>query len=173
MKCVLINIWAFSCLYMGLFVPALNGPCSCPPMGHDLGPNPARYNGPCRPGTKLFRAVPCLGRAFFFVLRAGPSGPAQMYTYTRNRRRGSLRRQLRHHPCFGRPGRPGGRRPRHCHGDLRVAPLRCQRGRRLSGSRRLGLAPRGRLSSSSRGVKYPLGLPPPLGSGPRRPDSGD
>jgi hypothetical protein len=62
---VLINIWAFSCLYMGHFVPALNGPCSCPPMGRDLGPNPARYNGPCRPGTKLFRAVPCLGRAFF------------------------------------------------------------------------------------------------------------
>jgi len=82
MKCVLINIWAFSCLYMGLFVPALNGPCSCPPMGRDLGPNPARYNGPCRPGTKLFRAVPCLGRAFFSVLRAGPSGPAQMYTYS-------------------------------------------------------------------------------------------
>jgi hypothetical protein len=34
-------------------------------MGRDLGPNPARYNGSCRPGTKLFRAVPCLGRAFF------------------------------------------------------------------------------------------------------------
>jgi hypothetical protein len=78
----LINIWAFSCLYMGLFVPALNGPCSCPPMGRDLGPNPARYNGPCRPGTKLFRVVSCLGRAFFSVLRAGPSGPAQMYTYS-------------------------------------------------------------------------------------------
>jgi hypothetical protein len=79
----LINIWAFSCLYMGLFVPALNGPCSCPPMGRDLGPNPARYNGLCRPDTKLFRVVPCLGRAFFSVLRAGPSGPAQMYTYRR------------------------------------------------------------------------------------------
>jgi hypothetical protein len=83
MKCVLINIWAFSCLYMGLFVPVLNGTCSCPPMGRDLGPNPTRYNGPCRPDTKLFRAVPCLGRAFFSVLRAGPSGPAQMYTYSR------------------------------------------------------------------------------------------
>jgi hypothetical protein len=79
---ILINIWAFSCLYMGHFVPALNGPCSCPPMGPDLGPNPARYIGPCRPGTKIFRAVPCLGRAFFTVLRAGPSGPAQMYTYS-------------------------------------------------------------------------------------------
>jgi hypothetical protein len=62
---ILINIWAFSCLYMGLFVPALNGPCSCPPMGRDLGPNPARYNGSCRPDTKLFWVVPCLGRAFF------------------------------------------------------------------------------------------------------------
>jgi hypothetical protein len=51
-------------------------------MGRDLGPNPARYNGPCRPGTKLFRAVPCLGRAFFSVLRVGPLGPAQMYTYS-------------------------------------------------------------------------------------------
>jgi hypothetical protein len=79
---VLINIWAFSCLYMGHFVPALNGSCPCPPMGRDLGPNPVRYNGPCRPGTKLFRVVPCLGRAFFSVLRAGPSGPAQMYTYS-------------------------------------------------------------------------------------------
>jgi hypothetical protein len=55
-------------------------------MGRDLGPNPARYNGPCRPGTKLFRAVPCLGRAFFFVLRAGPSDPAQMYTYIKDYR---------------------------------------------------------------------------------------
>jgi hypothetical protein len=67
----------------------------------------------------------------------------------------------------------GGGLPRHRHGDLRVAPLRCPRGRRLSGSRRLGLAPWGRLNSSSRGVKYPLGLPPPLGLGPRRPDSRD
>jgi hypothetical protein len=91
---ILINIWAFSCLYMGLFVPALNGPCSCPPMGRDLGPNPARYNGPCRPGTKLFRAVPCLGRAFFSVLRAGPSGPAQMYTYTVGRTRATTRKWL-------------------------------------------------------------------------------
>jgi hypothetical protein len=50
---------------MGHFVHVLNGPCSCPPMGRDLGPNPARYNGACRPGTKLFRVVSCLGRAFF------------------------------------------------------------------------------------------------------------
>jgi hypothetical protein len=80
---ILINIWAFSCLYMGHFVPALNGSCSCPPMARDLGPNPARYIGPCRPGTKIFRVVPCLDRAFFSVLRASPSGPAQMYTYSR------------------------------------------------------------------------------------------
>jgi hypothetical protein len=72
---------------MGHFVPDLNGPCSCPPIGRDLGPNPARYNGPCRPGTKLFRAVPCLGRVFFSALRAGPPGPAQMYTYTLESRR--------------------------------------------------------------------------------------
>jgi hypothetical protein len=70
----------FSCLYMGHFVSALNGSCSCPPMGRDLGPNPARNNGSCRLGTKIFWVVTCLGRAFF-VLRAGPSGPAQMYTY--------------------------------------------------------------------------------------------
>jgi hypothetical protein len=66
---VLINIWAFSCLYMGHFVPALNGPCPCPPMGYDLGPNPARNNGSCGPVTKIFRAVrgpcffPCFGPA--------------------------------------------------------------------------------------------------------------
>jgi hypothetical protein len=78
---ILINIWAFSCLYMGHFVPVLNGSCSCPPMGRDLGPNPTRNNGTCRPDTKIFLAVPCLSRAFFSVLQAGPSGPAQMYTY--------------------------------------------------------------------------------------------
>jgi hypothetical protein len=74
---ILINIWAFSCLYMGHFVPALNGSCSCPPMGRDLGPNPARYIGPCRPNTKIFRAMSCLGRAFFRAsgrsIRPGPN----------------------------------------------------------------------------------------------------
>jgi hypothetical protein len=60
---------------MGHFVPALNGSCSCPPMGRDLGPNPARYNGPCRPDTKLFWVVPCLGRAFFSCF--GPAHQAQ------------------------------------------------------------------------------------------------
>jgi hypothetical protein len=60
---------------MGHFVPALNGSCSCPPMGRDLGPNPARYNGSCRPGTKLFRVVPCLCRAFFSCF--GPAHQAR------------------------------------------------------------------------------------------------
>jgi hypothetical protein len=50
---------------MGHFVSALNGPCSCPPMSRDLGPNPARYIGSCRPDIKIFRVVPCLGRVFF------------------------------------------------------------------------------------------------------------
>jgi hypothetical protein len=72
---ILINIWAFSCLYMGHFVPALNGLCSCPPMGRDLGSNPVRYIGPCRPGTKIFRVVSC--RAFFRAsgrpIRPGPN----------------------------------------------------------------------------------------------------
>jgi hypothetical protein len=68
---ILINIWAFSCLYMGHFVPALNGLCSCPPMGRDLGPNPAQYIGSCQPSTKIFWIVPCLDRAFFLVLRTG------------------------------------------------------------------------------------------------------
>jgi hypothetical protein len=70
---ILINIWAFSCLYMGHFVPALNGPCSCPPMGRDLDPNLARYIGPCRAWAVLF-----------FVLWAGPLDPTQMYTYNCN-----------------------------------------------------------------------------------------
>jgi hypothetical protein len=90
----------------------------------------------------------------------------------RNRRRGPLRRQLRHHPGFGRPGRPGGGLPRRRHGDLRVAPPRCRRGRRLSGNGCLGLAPWGRLCSSGRGVKYPLGLPPPLRPEPGVPTPG-
>jgi hypothetical protein len=58
---------------MGHFVPALNGPCSCPPMGRDLGPNPARYIGPCRPGTKIFRAVP--GPCFFYRASGRPIRP--------------------------------------------------------------------------------------------------
>jgi hypothetical protein len=43
-------------------------------MGRDLGPNLARYIGPCRPDNKIFQAM------LFFVLRASPSGPAQIYT---------------------------------------------------------------------------------------------
>jgi hypothetical protein len=61
MNVILINICAFSCLYMGHFVPA-------------HGPRPRPKPGP------IYRVVPCLGRAFF-VLRAGSSGPTQMYTY--------------------------------------------------------------------------------------------
>jgi hypothetical protein len=57
---------------MGHFVSALNGSCSCPPMGRDIGLNPARYIGPC---------VPYLGHAFF-MFRASSSGLAQMYSYT-------------------------------------------------------------------------------------------
>jgi hypothetical protein len=72
---VLINIWAFSCLYMGHFVSALNGSCSCPPMGRYLGPNPTRYIGPCWPGTKIFRVVSCLGCVFFSCF--GPAHQAQ------------------------------------------------------------------------------------------------
>jgi hypothetical protein len=99
MKCdFLINIWVFSCLYMGHFVPALNGLCSCPPMGRDLGPNPARYIGPCRPGTKIFRVVPCLDRAFFRAsgrpIRPGPN--VHLYPHldvvTRARKKARARR---------------------------------------------------------------------------------
>jgi hypothetical protein len=56
---------------MGLFVPALNGSCSCPPMGRDLGPNrpditgragpTLNYFGPCRAWAVLF--FPCFGPA--------------------------------------------------------------------------------------------------------------
>jgi hypothetical protein len=90
----------------------------------------------------------------------------------RRHRRGLPRRQLRHHPRLGHLGRPGDGLPRRCHGDPRVALLRCQRGRRLSGNRRLGLTPRGHLNFPGRGVKYPLGLPPLFEPRPRRPDSG-
>jgi hypothetical protein len=60
---------------MGHFVPALYGLCSCPSMGRDLGPNPARYNGSCRPDTKLFRTLPCLAVLFFPCF--GPTHQAQ------------------------------------------------------------------------------------------------
>jgi hypothetical protein len=89
---------------------------------------------------------------------------------SRNSCRGPLRRQLRRHPCFGHPG---SRLPGLCHDDLRVTSMRCRHKRRLLGSRRPDLAPRSHLSSSGRGVRCPLGLPPCLGPGPRRPDSGD
>jgi hypothetical protein len=56
-------------------VHALNGSCSCPPIGRDLGPNPIRYIGPCRPDTKIFRVVPCLDRAFFSCF--GPAHQAK------------------------------------------------------------------------------------------------
>jgi hypothetical protein len=88
-------------------------------------------------------------------------------------RRGPPRRQLRYHPRFGHLGRPGDGLPRLCHDDLRVAPLRCWHGRRFSGNRHLGLTPRGHLNSPSRGVEYPLGLPPLFGPGPRGPDLGN
>jgi hypothetical protein len=67
-------------------VPALNGSCSCPPMSRDLGPNPARYIGPCRPDTKIFRVVPCLGRAFFFRASGRPIRPdpnVHLYSWPR------------------------------------------------------------------------------------------
>jgi hypothetical protein len=63
---------------MGLFVPLygsfrayLKRVVLVPVHGPDLGPNPARYNGSCRAWAVLLS-----------VLRAGPSGPAQMYTYS-------------------------------------------------------------------------------------------
>jgi hypothetical protein len=78
----ILEIYAISCLYMGHFVPTLNGPCSCPPMSRDLGPNSVRdISGRASTTLKYFgscHAWPC----FFYVLRADPSGPAQMYTYT-------------------------------------------------------------------------------------------
>jgi hypothetical protein len=78
---ILINIWVFSCLYMSHFVPALNGSCSCLPMGRDLGPNPARYIG-CAVRTLNYFGSCCTWAVIFSVLRTGPSGPAQMYTYS-------------------------------------------------------------------------------------------
>jgi hypothetical protein len=64
MKCGFNKYMGLLCLYMGHFVPALNGTCSCPPMGRELGPNPARYIGSCQPGTKIFQVALCLGVLF-------------------------------------------------------------------------------------------------------------
>jgi hypothetical protein len=47
---------------MGYFVPALNGSCSCSPMGCDLGPNPTlKYFGSYRARAMIF--FPCFGPA--------------------------------------------------------------------------------------------------------------
>jgi hypothetical protein len=114
---VLINIWAFSCLYMGYFVPALNGSCSCPPMGRDLSPNPARYNGPCRPGTKLFRVVSCLGHAFFRAsgrpIRPGPNVHLYPGCTARTSGRGSRPPQVQTRPLGRVPDPSGGVRATH------------------------------------------------------------
>jgi hypothetical protein len=58
-------------------------------MGRDLGPNPARYNGSCRPGTKLFRTVPCLGRAFFPCFGPAHQARPKCTPIVRGVRRGS------------------------------------------------------------------------------------
>jgi hypothetical protein len=77
----------------------------------------------------------------------------------RRYRRGPPRRRPRYHSRLGHLGRPEDGLPRRCHGDLRVALLRCRHGRRFSGNRHLGLTPRSHLNFPSRGVEYPLGLP--------------
>jgi hypothetical protein len=64
---------------MGHFVPALNGPSSCPPMGHDQT-RPV-ISGRAGPALKYFGSG-WAWAVLFSVLRAGPSGPAQMYTYS-------------------------------------------------------------------------------------------
>jgi hypothetical protein len=65
---------------MGLFVPLYGLFRACLKrvvlvLAHGLRPRP-------KPDTKIFRVVPCPGHDFFPVLRAGPSGLAQIYTYS-------------------------------------------------------------------------------------------
>jgi hypothetical protein len=50
--------------------------------------------------------------------------------------------------------------------------LRSRHRQRFLGNRRLGLTPWGHLNYLGQGVKYPLGLPPFFGPGPRRPGPG-
>jgi hypothetical protein len=59
--------------------------------------------------------------------------------------------------------------PRRSHDDPRITLLRSRHGQRFMGSRRLGPTPRGHLNYLDQGVKYPLGLSPFFGPGPRRP----
>jgi hypothetical protein len=73
------------------------------------------------------------------------------------------------------PWRPRHQRdglPKRSHDDPRITLLRSRHGQRSLGSRRLGLTPRGHLNYLGQGVKYPLGLPPFFGPGPRRPSPG-
>jgi hypothetical protein len=69
---------------LGLFVPVngpfrvcLNGSGSCPPVGLGVGQSTTQCNGPGRNNYVSCRAW----AVFFFVLRARPLGPDQMYTY--------------------------------------------------------------------------------------------
>jgi hypothetical protein len=68
--------------YMGLFVP-LYGPFRACLKRVVLVPAHGPRPRP-KPGPTLKYFVSCRAWAvLFFVLRAGPSGPAQMYTYSR------------------------------------------------------------------------------------------
>jgi hypothetical protein len=78
---------------------------------------------------------------------------------------GRLQRCLR----LGRPRRRGGDLPRRCHTSRGNNFPHDWHGHLLLGGMRFGLTPRSRPNYLDQGVKYPLGLPPLLGPGPRRP----
>lgn len=67
------------CLYMCHFMPALNGLCSCSPIDRDLDQNPARYIGPYRSGTKIFRTLPYLSRSSSRPIRPPKCTPIRLY----------------------------------------------------------------------------------------------
>jgi hypothetical protein len=97
-------------------------------------------------------------------LRGGPSGLGP-----RRHRRGSPRYRLRRRSHLGRPGRRRDGLPMRRHDDPRINLLYGWHGRLLLGDKRVGLTPQGHLNYLGQGVKYPLGLPPLLGPGPRWP----
>jgi hypothetical protein len=70
-------------LTMSHFMPALIRQCPCPLMIRDLSPNTTMCIRSGRTDNRILWALPCLDCAFSCIGLASPSGPTQMYNYTK------------------------------------------------------------------------------------------
>jgi hypothetical protein len=111
----------------------------------------------------ILRYLPALGQGQS-CLRGDPSGPSLR---RRCQRLPHSRLRCRFH--LGRLRRRGGGLPRRRHDGRGTNLPHGRHGRLLLGNMRVGLTPRSHPDYLGQGVKYPLGPPPLLGPGPRRP----